>query len=98
MQAVGQAPTTRRLLTVAHAAEALDCSVRTVHRLRLSGRLRGVRLSAGGVWRIDAASIDALLGSPEVRDPTDDPEAVAREAQAALAAMRPKGHRAGREV
>lgn len=49
----------RRLLTIAQAAEEVNCSRRTIWRLAARGELRIVRL--GRAVRIDAASIADLI-------------------------------------
>lgn len=54
----------RRWLSAATAATYLDCSTRTIERLRVAGVITGHKV--GGLTRFDARQIDSLVlsGAP----------------------------------
>ncbi|MEX5269067.1 helix-turn-helix transcriptional regulator [Kocuria sabuli] len=54
-----------KLVTVAKAAEAVDMSDRSIHRLLDEGRLTAYRLSGGRAVRVDLNELLALFGAAE---------------------------------
>jgi excisionase family DNA binding protein len=57
-----QAATDKRMLTVAQVADQLQCSTKTVHRMKTSGRLPGTYLTASRKsLRFSQKALDALI-------------------------------------
>ena len=73
---------TRRLLTTREVAELLACPPRYVRVLIRQGRLQFMRLTPRGAYRIDAASVEALMPSDAKVVDGIDYACLAREAMA----------------
>lgn len=54
-----------KLITIAKAAEAVDMSERSIHRLIDEGRLNAYRLSGGRAVRVNMPELLALFGAAD---------------------------------